>query len=704
MTTTDRLAIPTLYLWHTEQLAEALEALGRRCGLITVAPANDHGHPPADERDAWLDAIAAQCGIEAEPVRCDNAELDDAVRRAGPALFRLTSPETGDEAIIAVISGGRRVRILTPQREERLIEARALVDAIGMVQAAPLREPIDRLLRRMAIAEERQPRAAQALLRERLAGVAIDIGWLIRPSAGATIWAHSRYFRTWQLLILAGILTIISQVLGAAGWSLIGRQALDDSFSMATVLAWLLLLLTAIPFQAWRTIVQRRIGRTISGIIKLRLLAGAAAQHPDAIRHQGTGAALALLVDADEIDQTAAASGVALIGALTQLASAAAIMLYAVNGIVLDVLLGGWLLVIGLLLIGVQRSSRAIDVARRRLTNELVEAMAGHRTRLAQEDPARWHEREDRALADYIRPLALDWITALLQSAPGLWLIVALAALIPTARENPSATTLGLAIGGIILAQQGIAGIAAAINDIISLGRAWGSIGPVIRTREERVDAGIFSPVRARQPGDPLLSARGLVYRYRPGGQPVLRGGELQIAIGDRILLESPSGGGKSTLAAVIAGLRHPEAGLLLADGFDRASLGAAGWRRRVVMAPQFHENHVFSGTFAFNLLMGRRWPASADDLEDAETLCRELGLGPLLDRMPAGMQQHVGETGWQLSHGERSRLFLARAILQGAPLVILDESAGALDPETLERALACVLQRAPALVLIAHP
>ncbi len=702
--TTDRLAIPSIFLWRTAQLAEALEALGRRCGLITVAPADDYGPPPTDERDAWLDTIAAQCGIEAEPVRCDVAELDDVMRRAGPALFRLTDAESGDEAIIAVISGGRRVRILTPQREERLIEARALIDAIGMVQTTSLREPIARLLRRMAIAEERQSRTAQALLRERLAGVPIDIGWLIRPSAGATIWTHSRYFRTGQLLILAGILTIIVQLLGAASWSLIGRQALNESFSLATSLAWLLLLLTAIPAQAWRTIVQRRIGRTISSSIKLRLLAGVTAQHPDTIRHQGTGAALALLADADEIDNTAAASGIALIGAVTQLVSAAAIMLYAVNGIVLEALLGGWLIAVGLLLVGVLRYSRASSIARRRLTNELVEAMAGHRTRLAQEDPARWHDREDRALADSLRPLALDWIRALLRSAPGLWLIVALAALIPTALENTNAMTLGLAIGGVILAQQSIAHITVAISDLIDVGRAWEYIGPVIRTREERLDAGIFSPVRAQQSGDPLLSARGLVYRYRPGGPPVLRGGALQIAVGDRILLESPSGGGKSTLAAVIAGLRHPEAGLLLADGFDRASLGTAGWRRRVVMAPQFHENHVFSGTFAFNLLMGRRWPASTDDLNDAEALCRELGLGPVLDRMPAGMQQQVGETGWQLSHGERSRLFLARAVLQGSPLVILDESFGALDPETLERALACVLQRAPALVLIAHP
>jgi ABC-type transport system involved in cytochrome bd biosynthesis fused ATPase/permease subunit len=123
-----------------------------------------------------------------------------------------------------------------------------------------------------------------------------------------------------------------------------------------------------------------------------------------------------------------------------------------------------------------------------------------------------------------------------------------------------------------------------------------------------------------------------------------------------------------------------------------------------VVAAPQFHENHVLTETFAFNLLMGRRWPPQPADVEEAEQVCRELGLDGLLGRMPAGILQMVGETGWQLSHGERSRLYMARALLQGADLVILDESFAALDPETLHRCLRCVLTRAPTLLVIAHP
>jgi len=59
------------------------------------------------------------------------------------------------------------------------------------------------------------------------------------------------------------------------------------------------------------------------------------------------------------------------------------------------------------------------------------------------------------------------------------------------------------------------------------------------------------------------------------------------------------------------------------------------------------------------------------EDLLEAEAVCRELGLGELLARMPARLLQMVVEIGWQLSHGEKSRLFMARALFQKADLII---------------------------------
>ena len=71
---------------------------------------------------------------------------------------------------------------------------------------------------------------------------------------------------------------------------------------------------------------------------------------------------------------------------------------------------------------------------------------------------------------------------------------------------------------------------------------------------------------------------------------------------------------------------------------------------------------------------------------------------------MPSGLEQIVGETGWQLSHGERTRVYLARALLQGAEVIIVDESFGALDPHTLRVAIDATWRQASTLLVIAHP
>jgi ATP-binding cassette subfamily B protein len=263
----------------------------------------------------------------------------------------------------------------------------------------------------------------------------------------------------------------------------------------------------------------------------------------------------------------------------------------------------------------------------------------------------------------------------------------------------------------VLLAYRALRRLAAGLTHLAGAAISWQQVAPLFRAAARSETSG--SPALLDAPrsasatsghGRRLLEAHNLVFRYGGRGDPVLRGCSLQIRAGERLLLEGASGGGKSTLASLLSGLRHPESGLLLLGGLDRHSLGADGWRRRVVSAPQFHENHVLTGTFAFNALMGRDGMLAPDTSAELEAVCRGLGLGELLDRMPAGLLQMVGETGWQLSHGERSRLYIARALLQGADMILLDESFAALDPENLERALRYVLDRADTLLVVAHP
>jgi ATP-binding cassette subfamily B protein len=206
--------------------------------------------------------------------------------------------------------------------------------------------------------------------------------------------------------------------------------------------------------------------------------------------------------------------------------------------------------------------------------------------------------------------------------------------------------------------------------------------------------------------GIPVLHAQSLGFVHPNRVGPVLAGCSLSIHRGDQILLEGISGGGKSTLATILAGLRVAGNGFVLAGGLDRATLGDEGWRRRIALVPQYHENHIVAAPLIFNLLMACAYPHTAQDVAEAAEaaeVCRELGLTDLIDRMPAGFNQFVGDTGWRLSQGERSRIFLARALLQKAEVVLLDESLAALDPENCRQCLECVLRRAPTLILIAH-
>jgi ATP-binding cassette subfamily B protein len=291
-------------------------------------------------------------------------------------------------------------------------------------------------------------------------------------------------------------------------------------------------------------------------------------------------------------------------------------------------------------------------------------------------------------------------LTALL---PRGWLLAGLASLLPAFFSGAPAESLAIGVGGVLFAHGALRRLAGGLGQLAGVVISWRQIAPLFHAataipRSETTRADDIAAAKA------VVEAGSLSFRHRPAGRAVFEGLDLKIARGDRVLLEGESGGGKSTLVSLLAGLREPSSGVLLSGGMDRASIGEKNWRRRVAVAPQYHENHVLTGSLLFNVLMSRPWPPSQEDVEEAERVCRELGLGPLLERMPAGVMEMVGETGWQLSQGERSRLFLARALLQRSELVVLDESFAALDPESLQKSLECALRRAPTLMVVAHP
>jgi ATP-binding cassette subfamily B protein len=331
--------------------------------------------------------------------------------------------------------------------------------------------------------------------------------------------------------------------------------------------------------------------------------------------------------------------------------------------------------------------------------------MAGHRTRLAQLPADRWHVGEDQALEEYLRSSqSMDRSTARLAAlVPRGWLVLGLLGLAPAfLRGVDSPARIAIAVGGILLAYRAWRRLAAGAWQLAGAAVAWQRTS-VLFNSATRTDLPGSLDVPVPNGPAPVVETRDLTFRYSDRSQPVLRDANLRIAAGDRVVLEGASGSGKSTLVSLLAAVREPNSGSVLINGLDRKTLGAPEWTRRLAAAPQFHENHVLAETFAFNLFLGRPSVLGPADFAEAQAICDELGLASLLERMPAGMLQMVGETGWQLSHGERSRLYIARALLQDAELVVLDESFAALDPENLKRAVECAVKRARSLLVIAH-
>jgi ATP-binding cassette subfamily B protein len=716
-----------LLAWPLPRLGEALETTAQQTGLVPWGrPATrDHSRPAwgPDANEASITQWVAQCagwlGIEAEPVASSYREVAEMVRGAAPALLRLPpeKPQAPPRYLV-LLNGGRRLTLLGPDLKTHRVPSEAVRAALCQPLIAPWVEITDSLLAMLGgkpRADARRERARQILLEEQFSAVQVSGGWLLRVTPGANPWQQAqRSHLPRPLLILFGTYLLQESLLVFAWW-LIGRGVFSGQFETAWLWGWALVLFTAIPFQLLGSWAQGQLSVGAGALFKQRLLFGTLKMQPDELRRQGMGQFLGRVMEAEAVELLALGGGLIALISLVQLGVAAWVLAQGAGGWGQVGLLALWS---GITLLAggyAYRRGHAWMTAYRGMTNNLVERMVGHRTRLAQEAPHTWHAGEDQELAHYqTLSQAFDRSEFYLSALPASWLLVGLAGLVPDLLTAPATMPhLAVSLGGVMLAYQAFLAIQLGMQSLIQLGLSWQQVKPVFHAaaRPEEPAAVMLRETPKPAPSEtppaeqsPLLVARHLSFRYHAHGRQVLHDCSLQIRPGDRLLLEGPSGGGKTTLAALLAGLRQPETGALLLHGYDRQSLGAAAWRRRVVIAPQFHENHIFSETFAFNLLMGRGWPPTPADLQEAETICAELGLGDLLARMPAGWQQLVGENGWQLSHGERSRVFIARALLQNADFIIMDESFGALDPENLYRALACARRRAATLLVIAHP
>ncbi|WP_416905085.1 ABC transporter ATP-binding protein [Micromonospora echinospora] len=184
-----------------------------------------------------------------------------------------------------------------------------------------------------------------------------------------------------------------------------------------------------------------------------------------------------------------------------------------------------------------------------------------------------------------------------------------------------------------------------------------------------------------------------------PGGPPVLHEVSFTVPAGTRTALVGPSGAGKSTLLALVERFYEVSAGALRLDGVDVRDLPRDALRSRLGYVEQ--EAPVLAGTLRQNLLLTA---ANATD-ERLLAVLDEVNLQHLVTRTDEGLDVPVGEGGVLLSGGERQRLAIARALLAGPPVLLLDEPTSNLDARNeaaLRRAIDAVAVRRT-LLIVAH-
>jgi ATP-binding cassette subfamily B protein len=168
-----------------------------------------------------------------------------------------------------------------------------------------------------------------------------------------------------------------------------------------------------------------------------------------------------------------------------------------------------------------------------------------------------------------------------------------------------------------------------------------------------------------------------VTFRYAPNAAPALNQISFNLPAGKVLGVVGRSGSGKTTLTRLIQGLYHAQEGVIRFDGVDIREIDLAHLRRQIGVVLQ--DSFLFRGTVRENLAVTKPSAQLAEIVAAAHTA----GADEFIERLPQGYDTLLEENGANLSGGQRQRLAIARALLTRPRMLILDEAASALDPES---------------------